>query len=320
MGQDVPMIAGIPSIRRRRVALAGAVLTMALALAACVPPSTFPDGSVPQIRPIGTNGLAFDGTDLWVCDLFGGQLLRLDPVTGRILERIGPDQGIDPPDDLVIAPDGSIVYTSPGTGVVGRVRRTGPLAGRVTKLAQLPAGVNPIALTPDGTAVVVGYGSGDTDRIDRIDLATGVVTVVAVGVPGLNGFSFGPDGGLWAPIGGPLAALTGDAGIVRIDIDNGVVARLPLTFPGEPDKRGIQLGASAKWTPDGRLMVVQGIGAALYQVDPSTGETTRYSTIGTDFGDNEVALADGRIFVSGFFGSLSVVDAAGHSTPVDIGG
>lgn len=291
-----------------------------LATAACVPPSTLPDGSVAQVPLLGANGVAFDGTDLWICDLFGGQLLRVDPGSGRILERIGPDDGIARPDDLVIAPDGSIIYTSPPTGVVGRISRSGPDAGEVSVLAQMPAGVNPIALTPDGTAVVVGYGSGDTDRVDRIDLATGAVTVVAVGVPNLNGFSFGPDGGLWAPIGGPLTAITGEGGVVRIDVDLGVVARLPLFFTTESGKRGLQFPVAAKWTPDGRLLVLQGIGpAALYEVDPDTGDTVRFSTLASDFGDNVVTLPDGRTFVSSFVVSANVVSPGGAASPFPIG-
>jgi hypothetical protein len=294
---------------------------LTLLVTSCVPPSTFPDGSVPQIAPLGANGVAFDGTDLWMCDIFGGQLLRIDPATGKILERIGPDLGITSPDDLVFAPDGSIIYTSPGTGVVGRIRRTGPVADRISVLAQMDVGVNPIALTPDGTAVVVGYGSGGVGRVDRIDLATGAVSIVTAGVPDLNGFSFGPDGALWAPVGGPLSAITGEGGVIRIDVEFGTVARLPLTFPNEPGVRGLRFPVAAKWTPDGRLLVAQGIGpGALYEVDAVTVESVRFSTVSSDFADNLVTLDDGRTFVSGFFTSLSVVDATGQSTPLPIGG
>jgi len=312
------MTAGPPRHLRRAVA---ALAGLAFLLVSCAPPSTLPDGTVSQLGPIGANGIAFDGNDLWLCDLFAGQLLRLDATTGRILERIGPDQGIAPPDDLVIAPDGSIVYTSPRTGVVGRIRRTGPPAGRVSVLAQLPVGVNPIALTPDGAAVVVGYGSNDVGRVDRIDLATAAVTTVAAGLPDLNAFAFAPDGGLWAPVGGPLSALTGDGGVVRVDVVDGHVGRLPLTFPADPGRRGLSFPVSAKWTPDGRLRVVQGIGpAALYDVDPDTGETVRFAATGADFGDNQVTLPDGRTFVTNFVGGLSVVDAAGTARPFPVGG
>lgn len=295
------------------------VTVVVAAAAACVPPSTLPDGTVAQAPPIAANGVAWDGEHLWLCDLFGRQLLEIDPATGRILRRFGPDTGIAPPDDVVITPDGSIVYTSPQTGVVGRIPATGPSAGRPQVLAQLEPGVNPIALTPDGTAVVVGFGSGDADRIDRIDLGTGAVTTVATGVSDINGFSFGPDGALWAPVGGVPSAFTGDGAILRIDIATGATRRLSLSFPDEPAKRGLQFGVSAKFTPDGRLIGLQGVGAALYEIDPATGVSRRFSTIGSDWADNQVATPDGRVFVTGFFGTVFEVDAAGVSRPLRIG-
>jgi streptogramin lyase len=310
-------MAGKLATMRRSYALALAA-ALVLFAASCVPPSTMPDGSVSQTPPLGAQGLAFDGTNLWLADLFGGQLLKIDPDDGRILARIGPDLGIAPPDDLVVAPDGSIVYTSPGTGIVGRVRLSGPPAGRVTVLAKVEQGVNPIALTPDGTAVVVGWEQG-ANRIDRIDLATGARTAVAAGIGGLNGFSFGPDGALWAPTGGPVAIFTGEGGIARIDIGTGAVTGLPLTFPGEPGKRGLSFGVSAKWTPEGDFLGLQGVDAALYLVDPVTGETGRFAATGSQFGDNMVALPDGRVFVSNFLGGLDVVDFGGHAAPFHIG-
>ena len=320
MVQDVVMIAGIPRPRRRRATLAGSLLTIALFVSSCVPPATLPDGSVPQTGPIGANGVGFDGTDLWLCDLFGGQLLRIDPGSGRILERIGPDRGIARPDDIVFAPDGSLIYTSPPTGVVGRITRSGPNAGQVSVLAQMETGVNPIALTPDGSAVIVGYGSGEVGRLDRIDLATGQVTVVAAGLPDLNGFAFGPDGAIWAPVGGPLTALTGEGYVIRIDPATGVTGALPLTFPSEPGKRGLSFPVSVKWTPDGRMLALQGIGtAALYQVDPDTGVSTRFSTLGSDFGDNQVTLPDGRTVVTSFVGGMNVIAPNGTSAPFPLG-
>ncbi len=292
---------------------------MLLVFAACVPPSTLPDGTVPQAGPIGSNGLVFDGTDLWLADYFGGQLLRLDATTGRVLERLNADDGIAAPDDLVIAPDGSVIYTSPQTGVVGRVRRDGSTP-RVSVLAHRPIGVNPIALTPDGTAVVVGYEFSEASHIDRIELSTGAVTMVAAGVGETNGFSFGPDGVLWAPAGGAVTALTGDGAIARIDIGTGAVDTLRLSFPHDSSKRGLRFGASVRWTPDGRLLALEAVGAGVYDIDPATGVATRSSVIPADFGDNMASLPDGRTFVSNFVGGLFVVDATGAARPFPIGG
>lgn len=113
---------------------------MSVFAAACAPPSTLPDGSVSQVGPIGANGIAFDGTDLWLCDLLGSQLLRIDATTGHILERIGADRGVNHPDDLVVARDGSLVYTSPPTGIVGRIVRSGPMQATCRSLLGCPLG------------------------------------------------------------------------------------------------------------------------------------------------------------------------------------
>ncbi len=293
---------------------------MSVFAAACAPPSTLPDGSVSQVGPIGANGIAFDGTDLWLCDLLGSQLLRIDATTGHILERIGADRGVNHPDDLVVARDGSLIYTSPPTGIVGRIVRFGPHAGDVSILARVPVGVNPIALTPDGAAVVVGYGSNEVGRVDRIDLSTGTVTTIASGLPDLNGFSFGPDGAIWAPVGGPLSALTGDGHIVRIAVDTGAVTPIPLSFPMEPGKRGLAFPVSVKWTPSGQMLALQSLGpAAVYDVDPQSGTTKLLATTAADFADNLVTLPDGRTFVSNFVGGISVIDASGGSAAFPLG-
>ena len=38
-------------------------------------------------------------------------ILVIDPDTGEILKRLGPEVGVDGPDDLAFGPDGSIYWT-----------------------------------------------------------------------------------------------------------------------------------------------------------------------------------------------------------------
>ena len=57
----------------------------------------------------------------------------MDPDSGKILDRIGPNAGWSTPDDLTFGPDGSLYWTALRTGEVGK-------------------------LTPDGKKVTVAKG------------------------------------------------------------------------------------------------------------------------------------------------------------------
>ncbi len=99
---------------------------LAIVAAACAPPSTNPDGSVPQRVPVGINGMIEEtGAGVWGADLFGSQLVRFDPDTGSIAERYGPIEGLCGTDDVVVMGDGSLVATCPSTGLVIRVPARG---------------------------------------------------------------------------------------------------------------------------------------------------------------------------------------------------
>src|SRR5690606_3656205 len=210
----------------RAAVVAGAVLVVAV-VSGCTVPSTLPDGSVPQVAPVGLNGMAQDptavGGNVWAADYFGHQLLWFDPDTGRIAERYG---GLCDTDDVVVAPDGSLIATCAGEGTVVRVQRD----GAVGVLSVVGRGVNPIALAPGGEAVVVGFGTTDDDRLLRVPLDGGPVEVVADGLPVLNGFGFGPDGRLYAPTGGVEALLGSTGGLIAIDVSTGSTEVIPLQF------------------------------------------------------------------------------------------
>lgn len=49
----------------------------------------------------GANGLYFDKLDhLHIGSVFGREVVVMDPNNGQILDRIGPDRGVDVPDDV----------------------------------------------------------------------------------------------------------------------------------------------------------------------------------------------------------------------------
>lgn len=280
-------------------ALVAGLVAATMVVAGCTVPSTWPDGTVPQVPPIGLNGMAevpgASASEVWAADYFGHQLLRFDVATGEILERHG---GLCDTDDVVVAPDGSLVATCPGDGTVVRL----PAGGAPLEvLATVGNGVNPIALEPGGEAVVVGFGTAEHDTLLSVPLDGGPVQTVASGLPVLNGFGFGPDGLLYAPTGG-VGGVFGGGGLISIDVSTGAVHQIPLQFD-DPAKRGLDFAVGVEVGPDGTVYVAQGFTPAVYAVDPSSGHATLVGASPLPMADNLVVLSDGRIVLSGFFGN-----------------
>lgn len=275
-------------------------LAVIMGVAGCAMPSQGPDGSVPQVAPVGLNGMIEEtdaaGPMVWGADYFGHQLLRFDPDTGRVAERYGE---LCDTDDVVVAPDRSLLATCAGDGTVVRVTRD----GHSSVLATVGRGVNPIALSPDGSAAYVGFGTADDDKLIRIPLDGGPTQVVGSGLPVLNGFGFGPDGRIYAPTGGFEAVFGSTGGLVAIDVDSGTSEVIPLQFVGRPDKTGLAFAVGVDVGPDGTVYIAEGVNPALWAVDPHTGEATLVGESPLDFADNVLLLSDGRLLLSGFLGN-----------------
>lgn len=285
------------------------MLASTLLAAACTPPSTNPDGSVPQNGPLGVNGMLEDPAPatpgVWVADLFGEQLIRFDPDNGTIAERYGKAEGLCGTDDVAVMPDASLVATCPSTGLVIRV----PRGGSAELLANVGPGVNPIVAHPDGDSVLVGFGTEARDELLRVYLDGGPTEVVADGLPVLNGFGVGPDGLLYVPTGG-AAGLLGTGGVGTIDIGTGSFTEIPLTFP-DPARTGFDFACGVDVEADGTVYVAQCNNAAAFAVDPATGEVTLVGRSPLQFADNIVVLTDGRVLLSGFFGGQTTVFTPG---------
>jgi hypothetical protein len=59
----------------------------------------------------------FDAEDrLYIASSVGREIVVMDPETGEILDRLGPDRGVESPDDLTFGPDGSLYWTAILTG------------------------------------------------------------------------------------------------------------------------------------------------------------------------------------------------------------
>lgn len=53
----------------------------------------------------GANGIIFDSKDrLHIASLFGGEIVVMDTKNGNIIDRMGSDQGVKGPDDLIFGP------------------------------------------------------------------------------------------------------------------------------------------------------------------------------------------------------------------------
>lgn len=284
-----------------RTVVAGAAMATAALVAAACTPSTLPDGSVPQDVPFGVNGMVEEDGDVWVADLFGGQLVRFDPDAGRVLERYGRMEGLCGTDDVVVMADDTLVATCPVDGRVIAVER----GGRARLLDAVGRSVNPIAVDPSGEAVLVGFGSEDDDRVLRVYPDGRPTEVVAEGLPVLNGFDVGPDGLLYAPTGGAAGSF-GTGGLARIDPATGAVEQLPLTFPGS-SRTGFDFACGVDVGVDGTVFVAQCFNPTVFAVDPSTGVARSLGRAPLDTADNLVALDDGRVVLSGFFGGRVVV-------------
>lgn len=286
IGEEAPIIRRVSMC----IALAALVgLTVAPAAAAGPPES----GGKPDVSSVtkvfvrgaeihGANGLALDAEGrLLVASVFGGELVALDPVTGKIVKRIGHSAGVDGPDDVALGPDGSIYWTDIIIGEVGRLAPD----GTVTKQSVGP-GVNPIAFTDDGRLFVGQAFFGDGLYEVDPELADPPRTVIPDStvppyIAQLNGFDFGPDGMLYSPQ--PFLKR-----IVRVDPETGAIA-VVASMPDFP--------TSVEFDSQGRLHASLS-GGTIVRVSTSTGEFETVTEIRDAVLDNMVFDDRDRLYVS----------------------
>lgn len=101
------------------------------------------------------NGIRFDrGGAMFVADYIGHNVLHVDPAT-REVTVFAHEDGMNQPNDLAIAPDGTLYASDPNwgknTGQLWRIDRQ----GRVTKLADGLGTTNGIEVSPDGRTLYV---------------------------------------------------------------------------------------------------------------------------------------------------------------------
>ena len=194
------------------------------------------------------NGMFFDAHNrLYVANVLGQSITVLDPDSGEILSKIGPQQGAFFVDDVTVAPDGSIYWTD---FVLGLVNGLSPTGEPVSVAAGIPF-ANPITTSPDGR-LFVGQCFGTTSNaIFELD-PTGAAPprVIFQDGPGCasNGFAF-RDGALYGP-------RWFEGRVVRIDVETGALTTVTDNWP---------VPAAVKFDSRGRL----------YGVSHGTGEVVR---------------------------------------------
>jgi sugar lactone lactonase YvrE len=227
----------------------------------------------------GPNGLFFGPNDrLYVASVNGGELSVLDPRSGHISERLGSDVGVLSPDDVTVAPDGTVYWTNIVNGTVGKLSPDGS-----SKTQFVAFGVNPITISDDGRLFVGLAFFGDGLYELDPDLTAPPQVLIPPSSPplGINGFDFGPDGMLYAP-----RMFTGE--IVRIDVDSATPT--PQVVAG-----GFTFPTAVKFDSKGQLHLAANGDA--FRLDVATGART--VLLDTD-GDTDNLAFDSkdRLFVS----------------------
>lgn len=101
------------------------------------------------------NGIVFDRAGrMYVADYVEHNVLRFDP-TSRVIEIFAHNDQMNQPNDLALAPDGTLYASDPnwkdGTGQLWRIDRD----GKTTLLARDLGTTNGIEVSPDGRALYV---------------------------------------------------------------------------------------------------------------------------------------------------------------------
>jgi sugar lactone lactonase YvrE len=261
------------------------------------------EGGEPKVlvtgAPIhGANGVMFDASDrLYVASAVGREIVVMDPESGEILDRLGPDVGVESPDDLTFGPDGSLYWTALLTGEVGRLSPDGTKTGQTVAL-----GIDAITFSDDGRLFVALDFLGDALYEIDPDLVASP-RLIAKDLGWLNGMDWGPDGFLYGPI-----MTKGE--VVRVDVDTGAVTTVADGF-GYP---GV-----VKFDSQGRLYVGDDMRGEISRVDTETGSK---EVVATGLGLDNIAFdSEDRLFVSNARdGSILEVLPDGTTRTVSPGG
>lgn len=237
------------------------------------------NGSTIARTPIPTNGvdagLAFGAGSIWLAPTGSAQLVRMDPVTGRVIETIHVDTSIDGRTGSlgggIAYAAGAVWATRLSSGPHGDVVAVNPATNRTEGTpATVGTGADAIvsglgSLWVDNTSIAIGGTPASTtdSSLSRIDPRTQRVTTVPFSGTPTIGF-----GSLWIQTN----AESDNGVVVRYDpATRSVIARIAI-----PRVAALGFGDGRVWaisSPRSRsastFNPIKGT-AALYQIDPRT--------------------------------------------------
>ncbi len=227
----------------------------------------------------GTYGVRFGpGGNLYVCAL-GAGIAVLDLSRGQMVDLIGPERGVNGPEDVNFGPDGSMYWSQMFSGELGRMAPDGTVTTQL-----IGPGVNSIVFSADGRMYVTEPWFTDTlYEVDPTFLEP--PELLAQGIGGLKNPEFGPDGLMYG-------ALSHVGRVVKIDVD--VVPPLVVTIADD-----ITGPFNVKFGPDGMLYVLERSGFTVQCMDPVTGSHSTY--VEFPFGPDSIAFAPtGALFATSY--------------------
>jgi sugar lactone lactonase YvrE len=198
---------------------------------------------------------------------------------------------VNGPDDVFIAPDGTLYWTNYSSGEACR------RADHTTTCQFVGDSINPITLSDDGRVFVATALPPFSDALYELDpdlLQPPERIFNNAGM--LNGMDFGPDGFLYAP------SWTA-ANILRIDVDscdetewceNEAVVAGSITMP-----------AAVKFDSQGNLHALDSLSGEVLRIDITTGSLTVVADLGIGL-DNLAFDSEDRLFVSNIANGLIV--------------
>jgi len=247
----------------------------------------------------GANGIMFNSSDLlYIASVFGREIMVMNPETGQIINRLGPDKGIETPDDLTFGPDGSLYWTSIITGEVGRLTPQGAYTNQLVEF-----GVNPITFSDDGRLFVALDFFGDA--LYELDPnLTKPPHLITQNLGWLNGMDWGSDGFLYGPI-------WTKGKVIRIDVTNGTNTSVA---------EGFGIPSAVKFYSKEYLYVTDFLRGEVLRVNVETGNKEVISSNLSRL-DNLAFDSKGRLFVSQEYdGSIFEILSNGTKRTVSSGG
>ena len=244
------------------------------------------------------NGIFFDLDDnLYVANVYGQTISKLDPETGEILDRLGPAEGVFSADDLTFDSDGTLFWTDPFLGLV--MRRD--LGGPSSLVAEGFPSANPITVSDDGRLFFAQCFDAISNGIYEAD-PTGdfAPDPIRTGDPGCasNGMDWW-DGVLYSP-------RWFEGRIVTVDTDTGDLTDVTIDW-GVP--------TALKFNSLGELHAVNQGNGELVRVDTATGDREVLAVFPYGWSDNLAFDSNDRLFVFECHGRYRDGGSPGRITP-----